>query len=278
MLDTILQYLRTPLIVLSGTPVTTLTILFALFILLVSRIVAAVVGRSLERVLEARGLDKGLRFAVGKISRYICIIIGAFVALNTMGVDTSAIMAGGAVLLVGIGFGLQKLAENFISGLLVLIERPVRKGDFIDAGGVLGIVDDIGLRATRVISRDGVTVIVPNASLMSSNVVNYSAPTHARRIWIRIGVAYGTDLEKAKKILIELADSEPKISGEPSPEVRCTAFKDSCIELALVCWIREAQDDLAVISNLNFAIDKVFRKQGIEIPFNQLDVNLRKSA
>jgi small-conductance mechanosensitive channel len=278
MLDTILQYLRTPLIVLSGTPVTTLTILVALMILLVSRIIAAIIGRSLERLLLARGVDKGLRFAVGKISRYVVVVIGAFVALNTIGVDTSAIMAGGAVLLVGIGFGLQKLAENFISGLLVLIERPIHKGDFIDAGGVLGVVDDIGLRATRVISRDGVTVIVPNASLMSSNVINYSAPTHSRRIWVRIGVAYGTDLELAKKILIELADAEPKIAAEPEPEVRCPAFKDSSIELALVCWIREAQDDLVVISNLNFGIDKAFRKHNIEIPFPQHDVHMRKSA
>jgi len=278
MLDTILQYLRTPLIVLSGTPVTTLTILVALFILLCSRIAAALIGRSVERILEARGLDKGLRFAVGKITRYIVIIIGAFVALNTMGVDTSAVMAGGAVLLVGIGFGLQKLAENFISGLLVLIERPIHKGDFIDAGGVLGIVDDIGLRATRVISRDGVTVIVPNASLMSQNVVNYSAPTHSRRIWLRLGVAYGTDLELAKQLMIELADSEPRISGDPAPEVRCTAFKDSSIELALVCWIREAQDDLVVISNLNFAIDKVFKKHGIVMPFPQVDVHMPRAS
>jgi small-conductance mechanosensitive channel len=278
MLDTILQYLRTPLVVLSGTPVTTLTILIALLILLISRIAAAIIGRSIERVLEARAVDKGLRFAVGKISRYIVIIIGAFVALNTMGVDTSAVMAGGAVLLVGIGFGLQKLAENFISGLLVLIERPIHKGDFIDAGGVLGIVDDIGLRATRVISRDGVTVIVPNASLMSQNVVNYSAPTHSRRIWIRIGVAYGTDLAMASKILVELADAEPKIAGEPAPEVRCPAFHDSSIELALVCWIREAQEDLIVVSNLNFAIDREFRKNGIVIPVPQREVHMRASA
>ena len=278
MLDTILSYLRTPLLVLSGTPVTALTIIFALTILLVARIAAALIGRSIERLLEVRGVDKGLRFAVKKIVGYIIIIIGAFVALNTMGVDTSAVMAGGAVLLVGIGFGLQKLAENFISGLLVLIERPIHKGDFIDAGGVLGIVDDIGLRATRVISRDGVTVIVPNASLMSSNVVNYSAPTHSRRIWLRIGVAYGSDLERATQILIDLADAEKRIAGEPAPEVRCTGFKDSSIELALVCWIHEAQDDLLVISNLNFALDREFKKAGIEIPYPQIDVHQRKSA
>ena len=278
MLDTILHYLRTPLIVFSGTPVTALTLLVALFIVLCSRIIAAIVGRSLERLLAARGLDRGMQFAASKISRYVIVTVGVFVALGSMGVDTSAIMAGGAVLLVGIGFGLQKLAENFISGLLVLIERPVRKGDFIDAGGVLGTVDDIGLRATRVISRDGVTVIVPNANLMSSTVINYTTPTHERRIWVRIGVAYGSDLQLARQILIDLADGEPLIAAEPAPEVRCTAFKDSCIELALVCWIRDAKDDLLVISNLNFAIDRVFREKKIEIPFPQIDVHTRAAS
>src|SRR5262245_30699155 len=121
-MDTVLDYLREPLIVLSGTPVTTLTLLTALAIILVARIIAAVLGRSLERVLEKRGVDTGLRFAVGKISRYVVIVLGVFVALGTVGVDTRAILGAGAVLLVGIGFGLQKLAENFISGLLVLIE------------------------------------------------------------------------------------------------------------------------------------------------------------
>ncbi|MGE5180592.1 MAG: mechanosensitive ion channel family protein [Acidobacteriota bacterium] len=278
MLDTILHYLRTPLIVFSGTPVSALTLLVAIFIVLCARIAAAIIGRSIERVFEARGLDRGLRFAVSKITRYVVTIIGVFVALGSMGVDTSAIMAGGAVLLVGIGFGLQKLAENFISGLLVLIERPVRKGDLIDAGGVVGTVDDIGLRATRVISRDGVTVIVPNANLMSNTVINYTTPTLERRIWVRIGVAYGTDLKLASSLLRELAEAEPLVASHPVPEVRCTEFKDSCIELAIVCWIKDAKDDLAVISNMNYAIDREFRAHGIAIPFPQLDVHTRAAS
>src|SRR5262249_30231585 len=156
-------YLHQPLVVLHGTTVTPLTLITALAIVAAARVTAALVTRSLERVLEKRQVDKGLRFAVGKISRYAILLAGLLVALGTIGVDMSAIMAGSAVLLVGIGFGLQKLAENFISGLLLLIERPVRKGDFIDAGGVAGTVEDIGWRATRVISRDGTAVIVPNS-------------------------------------------------------------------------------------------------------------------
>lgn len=273
MLDTILQYLRTPLVVLSGTPVTLLTILTAIAIVVAARIIAAIVGRSLERILEARGLDKGMRFAAKKITRYVIMLVGVFVALGTMGVDMSAVAAGGAVLLVGIGFGLQKLAENFISGLLLLIERPVRKGDFIDVGGLLGTVEDIGLRATHVVSREGVTMIVPNASLVTALVVNHSVPTASRRIQIPIGVAYGTDLDLAVRVLIEVAHAEPMVVSEPLPEVRHQGFGDSSISLALVCWITEARDELIAASKLRFAIDRAFRREKIVIPFPQRDVH-----
>jgi small-conductance mechanosensitive channel len=194
-----------------------------------------------------------------------------------MGVDTSAIMAGGAVLLVGIGFGLQKLAENFISGLLLLIERPVRKGDFIDVGGVLGTVEDIGLRATHVLSRDGVTVIVPNANLISGTVINHTVPTADRRIWIKVGVAYGTDLDLAVRVLDDVALADANVSRQPAPEVRCQNFGDSSIELALVAWIPEAKDDLVISSRLRFAIEKAFREHKIEMPFPQRVIHTKAS-
>lgn len=274
MVETILQYLRTPLVVLSGTPVSLLTLLTAITIVIAARIVAAVVGRSLERVLAARELEKGMRFAVTKITRYVILLIGVFVALGTMGVNTSAIMGAGAVLLVGIGFGLQKLAENFISGLLLLLERPVRKGDFIDVGGVLGTVEDIGLRATHVISRDGVTMIVPNANLVTSLVINHSVPTNARRISIKIGVAYDTDLDHAVNVLMKVADDEPMVMDQPPHEVRHTGFSDSSIDLALVAWIPEARDELIVASKLRFAITRAFRAENISIPFPQREVRV----
>lgn len=278
MLDTVLHVLQTPLIVLSGTPVSAATILAALAIVVVSRIAAALIARSLERVLGARGVEHGLMFAMGKITRYVVFTIGVLVAIGSLGIDTSAIMAGGAVLLVGIGFGLQKLAENFISGLLVLISRPVRKGDFIDVGGVSGTVDDIGLRATRVISRDGVAVIVPNANLINGTVINHSVPTTSRRIWIDIGVAYGTDLDHATRVLNDVARADPGVVDVPAPEVRHKSFGDSAIELALVVWIDEPHADLIVGSRLRFAIDRAFRESAITIPFPQRDVHLKRTS
>jgi small-conductance mechanosensitive channel len=263
-----------PLVELRGTKVTTLTLLTAILIVLVTKIISMIVARSIDRVLAARGLDRGLRFATTKITRYVILVVGVFVAVGTLGIDTGAIMASGAVLLVGIGFGLQRLADNFISGLLVLIERPVKKGDFIDAGGVLGTVEDIGLRATLVTSRDGVQVILPNSNLMSSTVINYSAPSPERRFQIPIGVAYGTDLDLAVKVMTDVAKAEPKVLETPAPEVRHMGFGDNAIELVLLIWIADAKEDLIVGSSLRFALDRAFRQHKISIPFPQRDVHM----
>jgi small-conductance mechanosensitive channel len=278
MLDIILEYLRTPLVILSGTPVSAMTLLAAIAILIISRITAALIGRSVERLLGARGVERGLQFAAGKITRYVIVLIGAIVALGTIGVNMSAVMGAGAVLLVGIGFGLQKLAENFISGLLLLVERPVRKGDFLEVAGVLGTVEDIGLRATTVISRDGVAVIVPNANLITAVVVNHTVPTRSRRMWVKLGVAYGTDLELVIRLLLELAADEPRIARDPKPEVRHMGFGESAVQIALVVWIDDARDDLVVQSNLNFAIDRAFRANGVVMPFPQREVHITKAA
>lgn len=275
MVDDVLEYLRQPFVVLSGTPVTALSIVTAIGIVIVARIVAGVVARSVGRVFTSRGADHGLEFAVGKIIRYAITILGVFVAVSTIGVNMSAVFAAGAVLLVGIGFGLQKMAENFISGLILLVERPVRKGDFIEVGGVLGTVIDIGLRAAEVHTRDGITIFVPNGELVSGVVHNHSFPNTRLRIWARVGVAYGTDLDLVARVLREVAAAEPLVVAEPAPEIRHDGFGESSIDLALVCWIADARDDVLVLSNLRFAIDRAFRAHGISIPFPQRDVHLR---
>jgi small-conductance mechanosensitive channel len=278
MLDTVLQYLREPLFELSGNRVTPLTLIVAIAIVIGSRIAASLIARSLERVLETRGLDRGMRFAASKITRYVIVTIGALVALGSMGVNMSAIMGAGAVLLVGIGFGLQKLAENFISGLLLLIERPVRKGDFLEVGGVLGTVEDIGLRATTVMSRDGVAVIVPNANLITAVVVNHTVPTRSKRIWLKFSVAYGTDLDRLVTLVKAIAVAEPGIANDPAPEVRHLGFGESALNFALLAWIHDARDELLVQSNLYFALDRGFREHRIVVPYPQRSVHMHTAA
>jgi small-conductance mechanosensitive channel len=278
MLDTVLKYLRKPLFELSGNIVTPETLIIGVAIIVGLRIAASLIARSVDRVLAARGLDRGMRFAASKITRYIVITIGALVALGSMGVDMSAIMGAGAVLLVGIGFGLQKLAENFISGLLLLVERPVRKGDFLEVGGVLGTVEDIGLRATTVISRDGVTVIVPNANLITAVVVNHTVPTRSKRIWLKFSVAYGTDLDLLVPMIKAVADAEGGVAKDPAPEVRHLGFGDSALNFALLAWIHDARDELVVQSNLYFALDRTFREHHIVVPYPQRSVHMHTAT
>lgn len=275
MLEDLLDYLREPLVVLSGTPVTVLSLLAAVGIVVAARIVAGVLAQSVSRMFRLRGADDGVEFAVAKIIRYTVTIVGLFVALSTIGVNMSAVVAAGAVLLVGIGFGLQKMAENFISGLILLVERPVRKGDFVEVGGVLGTVEDIGLRATKVVSRDAVTVIVPNAELVSGTVVNHSVPTPTLRIWCRVGVAYGSDLKAVRDALLEVAAADPGVLATPPPEVQLEAFGESSLDVALIAWIEHARDDLRIMSRLRFAIDDAFRARGITIPFPQRDLHVK---
>ncbi len=157
----------------------------------------------------------------------------------------------------------------------MLIEQPIRKGDFIRVGDAFGVVDDIGLRATQVITRDQVTIVVPNSQLVSSQVINHSKPTLNLRIAVRVGVAYGSDIGRVRSTLLEVARAHPRVLKEPSPDVRLEAFADSSLDFALLAWIADPRDDMRVSSDLRFSIDQAFRDAGITIPFPQRDFHLR---
>ncbi len=215
-----------------------------------------------------------MQFAVAKIVRYSVTLVGLVGAFNTMGFRLDALLAASAVVAVGIGFGLQNIAQNFISGLILLFEQPVRQGDFIRVGGTLGTVDDIGLRATHIITRDEVTMIVPNSALITAEVVNHSRPTTSLRIRVSVGVAYGTDTDLVKRVLMDVAKNAANVLNAPPPEVRLEEFADSSMQFALLCWIEHAREDLRIASSLRFMIEKSFRQAGIVIPFPQRDVHM----
>lgn len=188
-------FLRRPLIRLAGGVITPGALLVGVVVVAGTALLSAIVGRGLRRMLKRRGLSPGAQFATVKIARYVLTLIGLLVAIDSIGLSLSAVLAASTVLMVGIGFGLQNIAQNFISGLIVLFEQPVRPGDFIKVGDAYGIVAAIGLRATRVVTRDQVTIIVPNSELVTTQVINHSIPTPNLRIAISVGVAYGTDTE-----------------------------------------------------------------------------------
>jgi small-conductance mechanosensitive channel len=277
-LDRLSALAQMPIVSLAGGPVTPASLLTGLLIVVASYLLAGLAGRAVLRLLERREVGHGARFALAKITRYAIVLVGALVAVTSLGIRLDALLAASTVVLVGIGFGLQNIAQNFVSGLILLIERPVARGDFIRIGQVFGSVMDVGMRATRVVTRDEVAIIVPNSELITAQVVNHSVPTTNLRITVRVGVAYGSDAARVREVLLGVAQADPELLKEPAPEVRLDDFGDSSLDFSLLVWIRNPREDLRAASRLRFAIAAAFRAEGIEIPFPQRDVHLKPAA
>jgi small-conductance mechanosensitive channel len=273
--EDIKEFLDHRLVSIGGSPVSVGSLLVGATIVVVSFAIANILAFSTRRFLRLRDAEQGAQFAIAKIVRYSVISLGVIIGTNTMGLRLDALLAASAVLAVGIGFGLQNIAQNFVSGLILLVERPVRHGDFIRVGNNHGTVDDIGLRATHIITRDEVTMIIPNSALVTAEVVNHSRPTTNLRIRVDVAVAYGTDTAKVKRVLLAVAENEPTVLDTPTAEVRFEAFADSAMMFSLLCWIGHPKEDLRISSALRFAIEAAFRKEGIEIPFPQREIRQR---
>ena len=268
------DYLDYELFHLGAVPVTVGTLVTCVVLFIGAAIVGRILRGATRRGLLARGYPPGAAAAVSKMVYYGTIATGSFVALDTLGISLAAVLAGSAVVLVGIGFGLQNIAQNFVSGLILLIERPVHEGDFIQVKDIRGTVSNIGLRATRVISRDEVTVIVPNSDLITAQVVNYSVPTPRMRIWVTVGVAYGTPSEKVRDVLLGVARDVDGVLGDPVAEVRLDRFGDSSVEYSLLVWIADAREDLRTQSRLRMRLTAALAAAGIDVPLPQREVHL----
>jgi len=233
----------------------------------------------LQKWIGRSRLDRGAREAVVTIVGYIGVMIAALVGLSLAGFNFTnlAIIAG--ALSVGIGFGLQNIVNNFVSGIILLFERPIRTGDWIVVGETEGYVRRISIRSTQIETFDRMDVIVPNSDLISSQVKNWLLTNPWGRIVIPVGVAYGSDVEKVKEVLLVVAQAQPLVMCDglrvSEPMVLFRGFGDSSLNFELRCFIRDVEKRLTVTSDLNFAIDAAFRQAGIEIPFPQSDLHLR---
>jgi small-conductance mechanosensitive channel len=227
------------------------------------------------KLLPQTRLDAGVQHSLAAAAGYTGIVIAVLIAVATAGLDLSnlAIIAG--ALSVGIGFGLQAVVNNFISGLLLLIERPVKVGDWVVVGGFEGTVKRISVRATEIETFDRSAVIVPNSELITAPVTNWTHKNRMARVIIPIGVAYGSDTEVVHKVLLDLAKAHPEVLDEPAPHVIFKNFGDSSLDFQLRVFASDTDYYLTVLSDLNFAIDKAFREHGIEIPFPQRDLHIK---
>jgi small-conductance mechanosensitive channel len=273
----VLVLLREELFHISNTPVSLLSILIFAFGLFLTFLLARAARGGVAKFLTARrGAPAGMAYAMGRIAQYSVATAGVLVSLDTLGLDLGSLAAFGAVLSVGIGFGLQTITHNFISGIILLIERPVQKGDFVVVGDIVGTVTEIEMRATKVVSRDGVAMIVPNSEFISARVVNQSHPTSRKRVQIRVGVAYGSDTALVRDTLTAIALAHPKVLADPPPVVFFRNFGESTLDFDLAVWLDHPEPEPVVTSDIRFAIDRVFREKKIELPFPQREVRLRK--
>ena len=250
-----------------------LTVLLACYLtILVSRAIQAFLCQDL---LPRYGVKTGVQVSISRLVHYAILTIGFFIVLNILGFHLSQLTILGGALGVGIGFGLQAIVNNFVSGLILLFEQPLKVGDTIEVGQNIGEVKELGLRATIVKTFDNAEIVIPNSDLITGMVVNWTLSDKEVRAIIPIGVAYGTDISKVLSILQACAEANPRVLSRPKPVALFRAFGASSLDFELRAWVPNYADRLAVISELNQDIENEFHLAGIEIPFPQTDLHIR---
>jgi potassium efflux system protein len=231
-----------------------------------------------ELLLQRRStLDTGVRVAIGTLVRYTITIVGFIVVFGVLGLTWSNVQWLAAALTFGLGFGLQEIVANFVSGLILLVERPVRVGDVVTIGNLMGKVTRIQIRATTITLWDRSEMIVPNKEFITTKLVNWTLSDSKRRIEIPVRIAYGADLDQVKETLTGIAERHPEVLPDPVPHTLLLAFGDDAIQLELR-FVVDFGKGLVIKDEVQMAIDKAFREQGIEFALPQLNIRLPEAG
>lgn len=256
---------------------TTRTFLLLIFSLFLLFYISSKIRKILvHKVFPRYHLDIGVSQSIATIVRYLLIVIGLIIIFQTTGIDLSAIGLLVGALGVGIGFGLQSITNNFISGLIILFERPIKVGDRIEIDDLAGNIVDISARATTIITNDNIAVIVPNSDFINTRVINWSHNNRRIRLNFPVGVSYNEDPEKIRKLLTEVANANPGILSSPEPYILFEGFGDSSLDFKMLVWTTEYIDRPKILrSELYYEIFAKFKEHNVEIPFPQQDIHLK---
>lgn len=230
----------------------------------------------LGRFFRKKNTDLGRQFALRQVVRYIIWALAVFSILEILGIS-NMILASSAALLVGIGLGLQDTFKDLISGFVILTEGTVEVGDILEVGGTIGVVTNIGLRVSKVDTRDKINIIIPNSKLVVDKVTNWSHDRTPTRFGIKVGVAYGSDLQKTKELLLRAAEENESVLSEPPPRIQFRDFGNSSLDLELFFFSNKFFGIEYIKSDLRFAIESLFKENGIQIPFPQRDLWIRNA-
>lgn len=275
------EYLHSPLFRLGETDITTSLIFYLILSVFLLFYISSKIRKILQdKILIRYNVDVGVRQAISTIVRYVIVILGLIVIIQSTGIDLSFLTVLAGALGVGIGFGLQNITNNFVSGIVILFERPIKVGDRIElvnpAGETInGDVISISARATTIITNDNIAIIVPNSNLTTSTLINWSYNDRKVRFNFTVGVHYKENPQVIKKLLMEVATQNEGVLNSPAPDVLFDEFADSSLNFILRVWTsRYTQKPLMLKSQLYYAIHKKFKENNIEIPYPQRDLHL----
>ena len=272
-----LQQLFSMGITIGSTKVTVGIVFSAILVLYGSLLISwSIQALLMQEVLPRRKMELGSQISISRLVHYGIVLIGFLVALRVLGFGLTNLTIIGGALGVGVGFGLQAIVNNFASGLILLFERPIKVGDTIQVGNEMAVVKRLGLRATIVQTLDNAEIVVPNSDLVSSSVTNWTLANRRVRVRVPVGVAYGSDIDKVREILLSCAKENSKVLKYPESLALFLEFGDSSLNFELRVWVNEFMDSTGEVQDeLNRAIDEKFREAGIEVPFPQTDLHLR---
>ncbi len=273
------RFLTWPLFTMGDLPVTPIFLLKVFLFVLVLSLAARLLRHSLQhRVLPHTSMEPGQQYALARFTSYVFFVLGLIIGLQSLGLHLESLVVVGGALGIGIGLGLQGVVSNFVAGLILLVERPIKLGDRIEVENTYGDVVRIAGRSTWVRTDDNVVIIVPNSEFINHRVTNWTANDRQVRFNLSLGVSYGSNPEEVRDTLIEVARNNPDVLADPAPEVLFTEFGESSLNFVLRAWtITKVQSPRRFRSDLYFAIFRAFRERGIQIPFPQRDLHLKSS-
>lgn len=278
-LETLNTIFNRPIFHVNEVPITLIGIIIFFLIFLAANFTSRILRKFLDmKFSKISSIESGTSYALKRIIHYTILVLATIIALQLIGINLGSLAVVAGFLSVGIGFGLKNITSNFISGLILLFERPINVGDRITVGNNQGDVMKINMRSTKIKTPDNVSIIVPNSFFIEQEVINWSHGDKKIRLHVPVGVAYGSDVEKVTNSLLEAARNNPRVMKEPTPVVWFKEFGDSSLNFNLVFWIEKPEKILSIKSDINYAIDKIFREKQIEIPFPQRDLHFKSSS